>query len=275
MYNHCRIFMIFLLLVYVPEVKAAEFLPPSHHELHIPIGIFNEEQSGILFRDSARAWGLLGGDLALWGGNLGNTPYQVVLSTMLWASWREQSFFLAFLTETFDIRMALLMDIEFSKQLRLSAGLQHLSGHTADSVQDPSLVPLDVGDEVLQARVTADPWPWLRIGATAKPIFISSPQVGWLGLDQFCEIFPWGGPLPHTSTLPYLAVGLEQVDWGSVELNAHIQAGLLWGNHLAPVHASQARVVLGAYSGMDPRLKYAMYLHTHVQFVYVGGIVKF
>jgi hypothetical protein len=278
MNKHRRLFAVLaapLLGMSAPPARADwTFLPVSRHQQFLTYGIFTEEQATLAFRDNRRAWAAIGDAIALVEKNDWSFRPQLIVFGSVNVSFRENSWLLDFLTETFDARFGFAVESILTPKLRLSVGMTHTSGHGADSLLDQDLVAPNLGDDLVVARVIYDIDERWRLGLTLKPAINTDPSGQALGGEQFAEWFPWGLKKNFTGGSPYLALGLEESGKPSLIVTYHAQLGLLWGNHFGAEKNPALRLVAGYYSGQDPRLKYAQIKHTRASFFYGGVMIN-
>jgi len=93
--------------------------------------------------------------------------------------------------------------------------------------------------------------------------------------EQFAEWFPFHAGKTPTDPTPYLAAGLEEYGQQNIEASFHLQAGVYLGNHFRSEHSPTMRIILGAYSGADPRLKYNQLKLARVKLFYFGFAFNF
>lgn len=245
-------------------------LPPTRHHQFLNLATLTEEKTGIVMREGGRAWGGIAANVSLVELSEFSFKPQLVLYGIVDVSFRSNTWAFDFLTETFDARFGMAWESVVDESLRFSVGLLHYSGHTADSVLNPELVPPNMGDDVILGRVVYDYGKTLRLGLTLRPAINSDPRKQFFGAEQFVEWFPWGGNESATSPSPFLAAALEEDGPRKIELNYHIQAGVHLGNHFSEAGRQSMRVVIGYYDGLDPRLKYGRIKQTRSHFVFAG-----
>ena len=114
-------------------------------------------------------------------------------------------------TETLDTRIGVMCELATPIwELRASVGYFHKSGHTADGTDQPSLSPLNLGDDVFRIRVVKDFKRIVRVGITLVPISHTIPDNLVSGMDEFVEYFPFGYQEdPHTFS-PFISGGLGE-----------------------------------------------------------------
>lgn len=262
-----------LLLAAIPARAGLLFLPATRHQQYQTYALFTEEQISFIFRNQNRAWAAIAGDFALaeapdWFGK----P-QVIVNGSVATSFLSKGSLIDFNVETFDARFALLIEMTVAPEWRVQWGVQHNSGHTSDGLKDLALVAPNLGQDQFQVRVLRDFHEHFRVGATFAYLLDKDPETTEpFNLNQFAEYFPLGAEtgLPGNAQ-PYLAVGLEEYGTPQYDFTYHAQVGLLFGKHFQPEHQQSLRLVLGYYHGVDPRLKYAVFLHSMWDFFY-GGV---
>ena len=264
--------LIFGLLSSTQVQADLRFLPETRHHLFSTFSFFVDDQTTLVIRDGGRAWGGFGGNFALaemedWG-----WKPQLVLFASANFAFRSNSWALDFLTETFDGRFGVAVESILSPEWRLSLGMLHLSGHTADSIVDPELKVPNLGDDFIVARILYAGFSDFRLGASLKPITNSDPVRQFFAADQFAEWFPWGPQDSRSNPSPFLALGLEEDGARKIDLNFHAQLGAYVGAHAKREYRQSMRIVLGYYNGFDPRSKYARFKNTRTHFVY-GGLM--
>lgn len=245
-------------------------LPESLHQQFHTFALFIDQQSVLLGRDGRRGWGSVAANLALYGSEDSDSRPQIVLSASANTGFGIKKHFEALLTQTIDARLGLAYNWASSAELRWSAGWQHQSGHISDDVPNPDLIGSNLGNELIYLRVIRDIENQWRVGGTLKPFLGSEPRMQRFAADQFVEWFPWGTQENPKKLTPYLALALEQYGLKKIEWSGTVQVGAYVGNHLKPVHQSNARVMIGYYDGVDPRLKYAQYKGIRSNFAFFG-----
>ena len=247
-----------------------EFIPDSHHQQFVTFANFTGETSTFVIRNPDRAWAAVGGGLSVVGFEAWTFKTQMVIFGFANVAFHLNEKRDTVLTETIDARVGLAFESAFRSDLRASLGWHHFSGHTSDDVLDTNLVAPNLGDEVLQARLIYDYAARFRIGLSLKAVAGSEPGMKVFAGDQFVEWFPFGTASTYGKPTPYIAVGVEEWGVNVVFPTLHVQLGAYIGNHLRPEHRSNIRLVSGYYHGVDPRLKYAQFLLSRVEFGYAG-----
>lgn len=245
-------------------------LPESRHQQFQTYGLFMDQQSMLVFRFGRRAWGSLGGALALYEKPDWKYKPQLVVHGSATAAFRFNEKFDTLLTETVDARVGLAVDLTLSEAWLLSLGWTHMSGHISDDVLDRDLIGSNLGNESLWARAIRIVNPKLRIGGTLKPVVGSEPKMKFFAADQFIEYFPWGVSENFQDWNPFVAGSLEEYGPDKVDLTYHLQLGWFAGNHTFAKKHSSIRTVAGYYHGIDPRLKYAQFKYRRTDFFYAG-----
>jgi len=266
-----RILCLGLFLIAGAAPAAVTLLPHTRHHLFQTYGLFTEDQVTFVFRNENRAWAALGDSVALaeapdWWGR----P-QLIFDGSVNFSFLSKGSLVDFNVETFDARFALLVEMELGNQWRLQAGVQHNSGHAADGIKDPQLLAPNLGQNAFLARLLRDFGTHFRVGGTLTYLADVDPEVKRWQLDQFADYFPLGADTGWPGgAQPYLALGLQEYGTVSYDFTYHVQLGLLFGNHFQTEHRQSLRLVAGYYHGIDPRLKYAVFEHSHWDFFYAG-----
>ncbi len=253
----------------LPSRSAVLLLPETTHQRFLTYGLFVDNQSSLLFRDSGKAFGSLAGSIALVSFEGLKGKPQIVLTGSVHSAFRLADG--AFNSETADSRMSLLWDTELSSDWLLSLGFSHASGHVSDDVLDLDLLPLDVGIETFPIRIVYQGSSFFRFGITFQPTYAASaPPSKMFQANEFFEWFPYGDSGDYHRFTPYLALGFEQFGHNEIDLSAHAQLGAYLGNHRDAKYFTSLRAVLGAYTGPDPRLKYYYYKDKTARFIYFG-----
>lgn len=252
-----------------------EVLPESRHALYQTYGLFFEQQSAILFYAPSRAWGAVGGTLALYGNNESPSHPQILMHATANAAMTYNET-LRIYTQTVDARVGFAYQFSFSPALRCSIGLTHNSAHAADGIQDMGLFEAPLGQEYVPIRIVYDYLKNIRVGATFKPFIRSYPSLNFFASDQFVEYFPWGAnDKPHAPSF-YIAAGFDEYGVAdALQPTFHAQIGFYIGNHFSEAYRQTIRGVLGYYSGADPRLKYYQFLQATDSFAYAGMMFDF
>jgi hypothetical protein len=247
-------------------------LPESRDEQYRTFGLFIDNQSSALFMPTGNnVWLSLGEQLPLvefkdWYGS----PQLVMYASVNAGDTVPGS---TILMETIDIRLGLSYEFSFNEKSRMAISVQHLSGHTSDSIQDQSLVAPNLGDEQILVRYFHDIEDRFRVGGTLKPFFAADPGMVHYASDQFGEWYPWGTAPSFDKFTPFIAGSLDESGPDKVRVNYHAQMGVYIGNHLQPVYKPNVRFVVGYYNGVDPRLKYAQLKDGLQRFYYIGAEV--
>lgn len=266
---------ILFLLRFLPSAEAGwMLLPDSRYQQYLTYGLFIDQQSTLILRSGGRAWGALAGSLGLLEFSGWDSRPQLVAQASANTSFRWNERRDTLLTETVDARVGLSVLWTLDPDTRIVTGWSHQSGHISDNVEDPGLIGPNLGNEILYVRWVLDlpeSVGFWRVGGTLKPFIGSEPGMKAFASDQFLEWSPWG--ITETSQKPtfYFAVGLEELGVDQIRLNSHFQMGLWTGNHGKRMEGrSTARLALGFYHGMDPRMKYAQFQLSRVRFAYFG-----
>ncbi len=260
----------FLILGPVRSSAAMKLLPESHHQRYQTYGLFIDNQTTLIYRDGGKAWGALASTVALFGREESGETSQFVLSASVNTAFRLAD---ALSPETADARVDLTWDTSLGEEWLLSAGYSHSSGHVNDDVlpEDRGLMTLNVGIDSIPIRLIYDGNEFYRPGVTLKPLIsVSEPHSKGFQANAFFEWFPWGHSKRLDHATPYLALGLEEYGRDSVQTGFHAQAGAYFGNHREANRASAMRLMVGFYSGQDPRLKYFYYKGSRTTFGYAG-----
>ncbi len=228
-------------------------LPDSRHELFETYGLYFDQQSALVYRSGGNIWGAIGGALPfLEAPSLPFQP-QMFISATVNAGFSYNDNHTTLLTQTFDARTALGVDLAFTREFRATVGWMHQSGHIADNVPYPELIGPNLGNEVVFFRLIRDLGDHFRLGGTVKPIVSSDPGMKVFAADQFAEWFPGGGAASQHRFSPYLSAGLEQYGRNQIDLVYHLQIGAMIGNHCVPAGAlSTNSVGAGSSPGRSP-----------------------
>jgi hypothetical protein len=127
----------------------------------------------------------------------------------------------------------------------------------------------------VEVRVIHDFDTHFRVGGTFKVMLDTDPAGEPLASNQFAEWFPWGADsgLP-AGMQPYVALGTSEDGTVGYGFNYGAQLGILFGNHFKPEKQQSLRLVIGVYHGEDPRLKYAQFYNSRVEFFYYGVLLN-
>lgn len=266
-----KILSLLMFLIWIPSIKAEiVFLPESRHQQYRTYGLFIDQQSSLMLRDSGKAWGALGGAITL--AELTTCEYKPQLTAhgSANAAMVINSAGNTLLTQTIDARVGLSADFEFTPEWRGTLIWTHQSGHISDNVPDADLIGSNLGNEILTLRFIRDIDQRWRIGAGIRAAVASDPGMQGLGGEQFVEWFPYQfSDNPHHLN-PYISLGTEEYGRAHEELSFNAQVGLAAGNHFLPKKFSALRLVLGYYNGIDPRLKYFQFKRLRSEFGYAG-----
>lgn len=262
--------ILLLFLTAVAHGADLSWLPGSRHHQFLTHGLFLDQQTTLVIRDSTHAWGSLGGAFAVVEVTDWASHPQLLFHATIDTSFVVVGGPLDLRAETFDVRLGAVVDIAYRPDLRFSIGYTHVSGHAADGISNLALFPPDLGREVLELRVVHDHEKSFRVGGTLSPVLSASPPVKFLAANQFAEWFPFGAKDSTTIPTFYLAGSLEEYGSQQIDLSWNIQLGIYYGSHMIPDTAPMVRIVLGWYSGDDLRLKYEQFLGTRVSFPYFG-----
>ncbi len=249
------------------QAFAFEFLPESGHQRFQTFGLFIEDQTTLIQQSGSRAWGALGTSIALFGLGSDTSSSQFVLTASVNTAFRLSQ---SLDPETADARVSLKWETALSSDWLLSFGFSHASGHVNDDVIDKDLEALNVGIETFPLRIIYTGSEHFRPGLTFQPLFGSEPKTKGVQANQFLEIYPWGTSSEFRRGTPYLALGVEEYGHNKIDLSGHAQIGAYFGNHVQNKRFNSLRIVLGGYSGQDPRLKYYYYKDTRAKFAYAG-----
>ena len=252
------------------------FFPTPRHQQYQTFGLFDEEQSGIIFASGGNAARAdLGTDVTLLeASSLPFHPQLTVYGSVDTSFLKKSNAIFDFVAETFDAEFGFAIESELTPSMRLSVGLTHISGHAGDGIPDPSLFGPNLGDDELPIRLIYDVNTSFRFGFTFKPLLDWDPHNQWFGADQFVEWMPLGQSPSHIRFNPYIAMGLDEKGNDGVGLTYHVQVGIFAGNHYLPERDPTVRIALGYYSGWDPRMKYAQFLLAKAQFFYFAVLVN-
>lgn len=255
------------------EARAETVLmPESHHLQYTTYGLFFEEQTQLVYKSAARAWGAVGVTSALLEESEWRWKPQLIVHASANAAYQLDSSGSLLLTETIDARVGLAIDLAFTETFRGMIMWEHQSGHISDNVMDAWLIGPNLGNEILWLRLIKDFDNEIRVGGSLHPVLGSDPGMMTWGSDQFFEWFPWKASMDPHRFSPFIAMGFDEYGRHEVDLTYHAQIGVAAGNHFSPDHHPNLRIVLGYYNGVDPRLKYFQYLFGYSNFVY-GGLM--
>jgi hypothetical protein len=245
-------------------------LPESRHLQYQTYGLYIDEQSTLIFRSGARAWGAIGGSLALLGDDEIRYKPQLVAHASANAAYQLNTSGDTLLTQTIDARVGLALDLEFTDSLRGAIIWTHQSGHVSDNVPDMDLFGSNLGNEVIDFRVIKDIDTNWRLGAGFRPTVGSDPGMNFFGAEEFAEYFPWGED--QHSLKPFAAAGFEEYGRDYLRLSSNVEIGLAAGSHFKAEKHPAFRIVLGYYNGNDPRMKYYQFKFSRQEFAY-GGLM--
>ena len=253
-----------------PSHASWQVVPESRDQQYRTYGLLIDQQATLVMRTAGRAWGGLGGEIALIEAD--HLPFkpQLVLHGSASAAFRLNERNDTFLTETDDARVGLAIHGEFSPGTRATLAWMHQSGHISDNVLDADLIGPNLGNEIISYRMIHDVDRSFRFGGTLRAYVGADPGMKALGFDQFGEWFPTGVPTDYHQGAPYLAASFEQYGRNHLDFSSNYQLGYMVGNHFDPVKHTSMRAVLGYYQGNDPRLKYYQFKTSRVQFGYLG-----
>ncbi len=246
------------------------FLPESTHQQFETYGLWIDQQSTLVYKSGGRAWGAIGGAISLFGEKNWKWTPELVLNGSANAAFRINQNISSLLTETDDARVGLSLDFHFEDDFRARLGWTHQSGHISDNLEDLDLFGENLGNEILSFRLVKDLEYKLRFGGSLRAVVSSDPGMKVFGSEQFFEWFLWGATQNTHRFYPYLALGLEEYGRQQIDLSWHIQIGAVAGNHFLAQKHSSLRVVMGFYSGNDPRLKYFQFKNAKTHFGYFG-----
>jgi hypothetical protein len=266
-------FLILIFSALCPASQAFEFLPTSEHQLFQPFGIFVEDHSMMVLRDSSKAYGAMAAVLSLIGFPESSLKPQIIISGAATSTFNLPANYGGFETETIDARFSALLDLQLSETLRLSFGWTHESGHIGDDLTELSLMGYNLGNESFPIRLVGDFEKMIRWGFTLRPIFDSIPRTQFLAADQFLEIAPFGESADKSHGNFFIAASLSE--WGRKKtlLTFNTELGWYFGKHFDTPHTSILRFCAGYYNGWNPSLKYAEFLGSRMQFVYLAAII--
>ena len=264
------LFLIFILIKTTPVKADVIFLPESRHQQYRTYGLFIDQQSSVLFRNSGKAWGSLGGAIGIAEFTGIDFKPQLTLHGSANTGFSINSKGDTLLTETIDARIGLSADFEFTSEWRGTLIWTHQSGHISDNVPDLDLIGSNLGNEILTFRFIRDIDQRWRLGAGLRTVVSSDPGMQGLGGEQFIEWFPNQFSENSHNLNPFIALGTEEYGRSHVELSFNAQVGLAAGNHFLPKKISSLRLVMGYYNGVDPRLKYFQFKRVRSEFGYAG-----
>lgn len=264
-------FWFVLMLLFVSTAKADFiFLPESRNQQFRTFGLFIDEQSSVLIRNAGKAWGSLGGAIALAELSEHELKPQLVMHGSANTGFSINKAADTLLTETIDARIGLSVDLNFNPEFRGMVMWTHQSGHISDNVPDADLIGPNLGNEIITLRVLRDINTRWRLGGALRLTVSSDPGMQGLGGEQFVEYFPHEFSEDSHKLNPFIALSTEEYGRSRVELTFHAQVGFAAGNHFLPRKISSMRFVLGYYNGTDPRLKYFQFKRARSEFGYAG-----
>jgi hypothetical protein len=249
-----------------------DFLPESRHHLYQSYAFFVEQHNIVAWRGSGQFWAAVAATIPIVGNNDSPLHPQFVFHFSGNDAMHVNDGGGVF-TETLDTRIGFAFEMALPFwELRSSLGYFHESGHVVDGTNDPSLNPLNLGDNVFRWRIMRDFGRVIRAGVTFVPISHAIPDNLISGMDEFVEYFPFGAKEDPHSFSPFAAFGLGN------QLNIfagggyiyNLQAGVTAGSHFDDKHTHDMRFVIGYYNGPDPRSKYAQFLGAHSEFGYIA-----
>lgn len=269
--------LVYFLTFFISSVCFAgwEILPESQQHLYSAWGLFVDQHSSMVNYGQGRLWTALGGPISLFGNS--ESPHHPTFNVTAFAnaSIHYNSNYRLW-TDTVDAQVSFGFQWEFTPSLRIYVSYLHFSGHTVDGLPaaDSSLNELTLGQELLPIRLIYDMDRLIRVGVTLKPVLRSYPEVQRFWADEFFEVHPWGGKDDPHSPSPYFALSLGQSGTDYYLWTFHSQLGIYFGNHFTPSkHQQTLRLVLGYYTGPDPRLKYFEFRNKLQHFGYLGVMV--
>src|SRR5262249_25131153 len=158
------------------------------------------------YTGEGRAWGALGGNLALVGNP--DTPQhpQVVgiasVNSSLRFNVRD-----ALRPDNVDVRAGLAFEFAPDPAYRLSLVVLHEAGFVGEGAADPSLAIPSLNNDSVFARLLFDLGFFVRVGGTIFAVVHSTPSMKFVAANEFLELFPLGGLDLPTKPSPYLALG--------------------------------------------------------------------
>jgi hypothetical protein len=245
-------------------------LPESRHQLYQSYSFFIEQHNMGVYRGGSQYWAAVAANFPIAGNNDSPMHPQFVFHFSGNDSMHVNEGGGVF-TETLDTRIGFFFELAPPIwDLRFSLGYFHESGHVADGTDDPSLEPLNLGDNVFRIRLLKDWERTFRFGLTLLPIVHAIPEGLDSGANEFAEYFPLGSDEDGHSPKPYLAAGLGNRIFFNGFSSFHAQLGMATGSHFQDKHSHDARLAIGYYDGPDPRAKYAQFKGFRSHFFYVG-----
>jgi hypothetical protein len=255
----------------VPAQADWGLLPKNSHQLYETYGLFIDNQTTMVYYGASRAYGGIGGSFALFGNpdTLAHPQIVVIASVNAAMIFAESG---RIYSDEIDVRAGGAFEFALDPAIRLSIGAIHHSGHVADGAVDVELLGTNLGANYFFIRGLYDLGPYARVGLTFQPVLHAGPSLNTFAANEFAEFFPLGGMDDRKIPSPYIAIGLEQGGtdaFGAVNI-LNLQIGAYLGNHFSNDHVPTARVVLGYYTGADPRLKYFQFRDSRLSFGYAG-----
>ena len=263
------IIILISLLGVFQNIEAQTFMPEKKSHLFQTNGLFTEEgQTAIFNQGGSRYWVELAARMAVLEFDQQKLKPQLIINAGVMDSLRYEK--KEFQSDTQDLRIGLALLMTLDPQTRFMVSLSHLSGHVLEDIPNKALIPVDVGDESFGFRLIHDYEEHFRFGGDIKYIFGTVGGVKRASADQFFEWMPLGEKGLKSKYTPYAAFGFEENGYLNYYLSSHIQTGIYWGNHLAEKHSEIVKLLLGYYSGLDPRQKVAHFEHSKAQYLYGG-----
>lgn len=246
-------------------------LPESRHHLFQTYGLFIDMQNIVIGRGQNHYWAAVAANMPLAGNNDSPWHPQIIFHLSGNDSMHVNDGGGVF-TETLDTRIGFFFECTTPIwDIRAYIGIHHISGHTVDGTDDPSLGPLDLGDNTMRTRFVRDFMDQFRVGLDANFVINAIPDNVAHSLEEFAEYFPLGSREDPRGIAPFVAVGYRH-PMGSLTGHAtiHAQAGVSVGSHFGAKHSHDMRMIIGYYDGQDPRSKYSQYDPARNRFTYLG-----
>jgi hypothetical protein len=263
-------------LPFSPAHAAWEVFPKNHHQLYQAYSLLFDQQTTVLWYGQARTLGSVGGSFPVAGNSDSDLRPQFLIHGSATAAMRFSDSGRIY-SDTIDARAGFYFDFSINPAFRVSTGFMHYSGHAADGALDRALLDdfYNLGDNILQARLVYDLANYARLGGTGMWFLRNTPSKKTFGGNFFAEFFPWGGQDERGKISPYVGASLELVgvDAYGYTPALNFQIGAYLGNHFTGEFKQTLRPVLGYFTGMDPRMKYAQYRDAKDSFFYFGIMV--
>ena len=249
-----------------PALAAVIPFPESTSQQFHTFGLFQDSECMFVRTNHSENWLDLAADIPLIGFS-DSSKSQVIMTSSYFANVTGNR-----LTQTIDYRMMLSYDTELSSAVLMRIGYNHSSGHANDDIVDKSLLGLNLDEDNLILRLIYTGNRKFRFGFTLLPVLSADPKRQWFSSNQFFEFLPAEQKVDKSANF-FVAGGIEEYGMSHPEASLHFQTGFYFGNHVLPMHATTARLALGAYGGPHPALKQFAFRELRQSFVYAGLIV--